>query len=214
MRTPALLVPLLTAMLGISPVVVRADEPQPADEQVIKPQVDRRDVRITHIPSNDFEFGIFSGTYASENFGSSLVYGARLGYHITEDVFAEAVYGQGKVSDEAFRQILPGGIFVSSKVTLRYYNLSAGYNILPGEVFIWKNTAKVSALYLIAGLGSTEFADQRHLSVNAGFGTRVFLANWVALQADMRDHIYSIDLLGTRKTTQNLEFSGGVTFFF
>jgi hypothetical protein len=43
---------------------------------------------------------------------------------------------------------------------------------------------------------------------------RVFLADWVALQADMRDHIYSLDLLGTRKTTQNLEFSGGVTFFF
>ncbi len=214
MRRPALPIPLLTAALGLWPLLVAAADSPPADEPIIQPQVDRRDVKITHIPSNDFEAGLFTGTYASENFGSSLVGGVRLGYHITEDVFAEAVYAQSHVSDQAFRQILPSGIFTSPKQTLRYYDLSAGYNVLPGEVFIWKNTAKISALYLIAGLGSTEFADQRHLTFNAGLGMRLFLNNWAALQVDMRDHVYSVDLLGTRQTTQNLEFSGGVTFFF
>jgi len=187
---------------------------QAADQPVIEPQVDRRPVKVMHIPSNDFEFGVFSGTYASQNFGSNVVWGARLGYHITEDFFAEAVYGQTRVSDDAFRQILPGGIFPNPKETLRYYNLSAGYNILPGEVFFWKNTARLSALYLIAGIGSTELVSQRHLTGNAGFGARVFLTNWMALQVDMRDYIFALDILGTNKTTQNLEFSGGITFFF
>jgi outer membrane beta-barrel protein len=197
-----------------APANGRPSEPAPPNPPVIDPQLDLRKVKVPHIPSNDIELGLFTGTYESENFGSHLVGGVRLGYHITEDVFVEAVYGQTKVSDEDFRQILPGGIFVTPEQTLRYYDVSAGYNVLPGEIFLGHKLAKVSALYLIAGLGSTEFAGQRHLTFNAGTGVRVFLRDWVALQLDMRDHVFSIDLLGTRKTTQNLEFSGGVTFFF
>jgi len=196
------------------PPTDRQPRPLGAEEQVIEPRIDRRTVKVTHIPSNDFEFGVFSGTYATQNFGTDFVWGGRLGYHITEDFFAEAVYGQTHASDQQFRQILPGGIFPTSKQVLRYYTVNAGWNILPGEVFIWKNTAKVSALYLIAGLGSTELDSQRHLTVDAGTGVRVFLRNWVALQMDFRDHIFTLDVLGKQSTTQNLEFSGGVTFFF
>ena len=38
-----------------------------------------------------------------------------------------------------------------------YYNLSLGYNLLPGEVFIGRNLAMTSALYMIGGIGSVEF---------------------------------------------------------
>nr|MCU0952044.1 outer membrane beta-barrel domain-containing protein [Burkholderiaceae bacterium] len=121
---------------------------QPANEQVIEPRVPRRDVRLPKIPNKDFIVGAFAGTYATENFGAAAVYGARLGYAITEDFFVEAVYAESTVSDENFRQILPGGIFPQSEQTLTYYNLSAGYNILPGEVFFGSRWAKASALYL------------------------------------------------------------------
>jgi outer membrane beta-barrel protein len=187
---------------------------KPANDQVIEPDLDRRNVKVPKIPSNDFEVGLFTGTYSVQNFGSSLVYGIRLGYHITEDVFVEGVYGQTKVSDDTFRQILPGGIFPNPTETLRYYNLSAGYNILPGEFFLWKRNAKVSALYVIGGVGTTQFDNQRHLTINGGFGTRVWLADWAALQVDLRDHVFSLDLLGERKNTQNVELTGGLTFFF
>jgi len=39
------------------------------------------------------------------------VLGLRLGYHITEDFFVEGSYASTKVSDAAFRQVLPGGVF-------------------------------------------------------------------------------------------------------
>jgi outer membrane beta-barrel protein len=206
--------PATTAEQPAAPSKPPSTEPAPANEPIVEPQLDRRKVKVPRIPANDIEIGLFAGTYSTENFGSNIVGGLRLGYHVTEDVFVEAVYGQTKVSDQDFRQILPGGIFVSPSQTLRYYDLSFGVNVLPGEVFLGSRFAKVSALYLIAGLGTTEFADQRHLTFNAGTGFRVFLRDWVALQLDMRDHVYSVDLLGSRKTTQNLEFSGGVTFFF
>jgi len=194
--------------------VARAADEAPASGQVIVPDVERREVTIPKIPSNNYEFGLFSGSYNAENFGAHFVGGARLGYHITEDVFLEAVYGQTKVSDETFRQILPGGIFPVSKEILRYYDLSAGYNIFPGEIFLGRSHAKVSTIYLIAGFGTTKFNGSSHQTVNAGLGARVFLRDWLAVQADVRDHVFSLDLLGSQKNTQNLELTAGVTFFF
>lgn len=191
-----------------------AAQQQPAAEQVIVPEVERREVALPRFPSNDFSMGLFTGVYATENFGSSPVVGVRLGYHVTEDVFVEAAYGRTEVSDDAFRQVLPGGVFVNNEETLSYYNLSAGYNVLPGEVFFGSRRAKASALYLIGGVGSTSFNDQRKQTFNLGFGLRVFMADWAALQLDVRDHIFSLDLLGKRETTQNLEVTAGLTFFF
>jgi uncharacterized SAM-binding protein YcdF (DUF218 family) len=89
-----------------------ADTADTAD-QVIVPGVERRDVHKPRYPSNDFEIGLFGGTYTAQNFGTSGVWGVRLGYDITEDFFVEATYGRTKVSDKEFRQILPGGLFTA-----------------------------------------------------------------------------------------------------
>jgi outer membrane beta-barrel protein len=187
---------------------------QPPNEQVIEPTVPRRDVRAPKIPSRDIIAGAYLGTYSSEDFGASFVYGLRLGYHITEDFFVEGVYGTTKVSDENYRQILPGGVFPKKEETLDYYNLSVGYNVLPGEAFFGSKYAMASALYLIGGLGSTKFLGQSSQTVNFGLGYRVFLKDWAAIQVDFRDYLYTLDLLGQRKSTQNLELTAGVTFFF
>lgn len=219
MRLRNIVPPLLMTLTAALPGTAYAADPAaapaaPANEQVVVPEVDRRDVRVPRFPSNDFEAGLFAGTYSTQNFGASAVVGLRLGYHITEDVFVEAVYGQTKVSDEDFRQILPSGLLASPSETLQYYNVSLGYNILPGEVFIGRKHAKPTQLYLIVGLGSTNFAQQQRQTVNFGLGTRVSLADWAALQIDLRDHVFSLDLLGKNRTTQNIELTGGVTFFF
>lgn len=205
---------LALSLLGALPSAASAQSQQPANEQVIQPQVERRVVKLPKFPSKDFEFGLWAGTYATENFGASAVYGVRLGYHISEDIFVTAVYGRTEVSDQNFRQILPGGIFPQPKETLSYYNLSAGYNVLPGEVFLGRNIAKASALYVIGGIGSTSFLEQRKQTINFGLGLRVLLRDWAALQVDFRDHVFSLDLLGRRQNTHNLELSAGLTIFF
>jgi outer membrane beta-barrel protein len=192
----------------------QADLPRPANEQVIDPQVQRRPVKLPRFPSSDIEAGVFTGTYAAQNFGSYLLTGVRLGYHITEDFFAEAAYGRTKIDDSTFRQVLPGGVFPTGEETLRYTNLSIGVNVLPGEIFIGRDTAKASAAYVMAGLGSTRFNNQRFLTFSAGLGLRVLLSDWAVVQADMRDHIFELDLLGDRRISQNFELSFGVTFNF
>jgi outer membrane beta-barrel protein len=204
----------LAGLLLLAATAGFAQDKAAANDPVVVPQVDRRDVPLPRFPSNDFEVGLFVGTYATQNFGSSAVAGVRLGYHITEDVFVEGALGQTKVSDEAFRQVLPGGVFVNPKETLSYYNLSAGYNLLPGEVFFGNKVAKASALYIIGGIGSTNFVDQKRQTFNLGFGTRLLFNDRFAVQADVRDHIFSLDLLGKRQSTQNLEVTLGLTVFF
>ena len=187
---------------------------RPDSNQVVVPEVERREVKLPKFPSKDIAVGLFAGTYATQNFGAAAVVGARLGYHITEDWFVEATLGQSKVSDEAFRQILPGGIFTDPKEKLTYYNFSAGYNLLPGEVFPTARRAKATAIYLIAGVGSTKFNDQRSQTINFGLGGRLLLTDRAAVQFDMRDHVFSLDLLGKRQSTHNLELSGGFTYYF
>lgn len=213
------LAPLLSCALLAAPALAFAQPatpaaPQPANEQVIVPEVDRRELVIPKIPSNDYEIGLFAGTYATQNFGNSFVYGARLGYHITEDFFVEGAYGQTKISDESLRSVIGSGTVLSQGNKLSYYNISLGYNIFPGEIFFGRSHAKVSAFYLIAGAGSTSIANRDAQTFNVGFGMRVFLKDWAAIQLDMRDHIYKIDLLGEEQRTNNLEMTLGATFFF
>ena len=203
---------LTCAVAAASPAF--AQDTRPATDQVIVPQVDRRDVKRPKYPSRDFSIGLFGGGYATQNFGSSAVGGVRLGYHITEDVFVEGVYAKTKVSDDAFRQVLPGGVFVNRTETLSYYNVSAGYNLLTGESFFGSNVAKATQGYLLAGIGSTNFAGQKKQTITVGFGLRLVVTDRFAVQADVRDHLFSLDLLGKRQSTQNPEVTVGVTTYF
>jgi outer membrane beta-barrel protein len=208
-----LLAAALPALAQTSPATTPPGSP-PAAEQVIQPQVQRREVKRPEYPSNDFAIGLYGGVYATQNFGSAGVGGVRLSYHITEDFFVDATYGQTKVSDESFRQVLPGGIFANRTETLTYYGISAGYNLFPGEVFFGRNTAKASQGYLVAGVGSTDFAGQKRQTWHLGFGWRLVLADWVSVQADVRNHVFTLDLLGQRRSTNNPEVTLGATLFF
>lgn len=206
---------LLSALLLSAATTAHAQVPNTANEQVVDPKVDRRDVRVPKFPSKDFEVGVLGGVYGTQSFGTSGVAGLRLGYHITEDFFVESVYARTKVSDKTFEQIFPGaGPLADTDKKLTYYNLSAGYNVLPGEVFIGSKYAKASSIYLIGGVGSTKFANQKRQTMNFGFGFRVLLTDRFAVRVDMRDHVFSYDLLGQRQNSQNLELTTGLSYYF
>ena len=214
MPTTRLRTLLLATIAAAGAACAYAADSGEATEQVVVPAVNRRAIKLPHFTSNDFELGAFVGTYSTQNFGSSTVTGLRLGYHITEDFFAEGVYAQTQVSDANYRLILPGGVFASEAEKLSYYNLSMGYNLLPGAVFSGTKYAWPFSLYVIGGVGSTSFNQQRRATFNFGSGMRVFFNDSISMQLDARDHIFSLDLLGKNQTTQNLELSLGVTASF
>ncbi len=211
-RTTALTALLLAAASAAT--AQTTPPPKPQQDQVIVPEVQRRDVKRPRYPSRDFSLTLFGGVYAVENFGSAGVGGLRAGYQITEDFFAEATYGRTKISDEAYRVGRPGGILPQPSAPMTYYNVSAGYNLLNGESFFGTSTAKATQGYIVAGVGTTRFAGQRWQTFNVGFGLRLLLSDRFALQADVRDHVFANDLLGKRKSTNNPEVTAGLSVFF
>jgi outer membrane beta-barrel protein len=192
--------------------------PPPSAEgpgQVIDPEVERREVREPAIDSEDFEVGAFVGGMSVEDFGTDIVYGVRLAYHITEGFFVEGTAGQTEAGLTSFEELSGGArLITDSERRFTYYNLNVGYNILPGEVFLGEGRAYNTNLYLIAGLGSTRFAGDDRFTVNFGAGYRFLLTDSVALHLDFRDHLFDIDLLGEEKTAHNLEAHLGITVFF
>jgi len=183
-------------------------------EQVVRPEVERREIKEADIDTEDFEIGAFAGVMSVEDFGTNFVYGARLGYHVTEYVFVEASYGRTDTDETSAERFGGFQILQDSDRTLDYYNLSFGFNLLPGESFVGSRWAFTSDFYLIGGVGSTSFAGDDLFTWNIGFGYRVLLNDWLALRADARDHVFDLDLLGESNTTHNLEFTGGLSIFF
>lgn len=187
----------------------------PETPQVVEPQVERREVQRPEIDTENFEAGAFVGTISIEDFGSSFVYGARIAYHFTEDVFAEATIGTAEAGRTSFED-LSGSVdlLTDSERTFTYYDLAIGWNALPGEAFFGGRRAMPSALYLTLGAGSTRFAGDDNFTVTIGAGYRLLVTDWMALHLGARNVAFDSDLLGKSKTTQNLQVAFGLTAFF
>lgn len=195
------------AVLATEPVAAQTQEP------VIQPQVDRRDIEIPKIDVDDIEVGVYGGILSVEDFGANSVTEARIAYHLTEDFFIEGALGRSTVSDESFRRLgIP--IFTERDTDLTFYHLSVGYNLFPGEVFFGSNWAMTSAVYLIGGVGNTDFNDENHTTFNFGIGVRALPKDWLAIRAEMRDLLFESDLLGNNELKNNFELVLGVAVYF
>jgi outer membrane beta-barrel protein len=188
---------------------------EPSDKAVIEPEVERRKIKQTRIDTEDFEVGAYVGILSIEDFESNVVYGARLAYHLTEDFFLEGTAGRSRAGRTSYENLSGSAdLLTDSERDYTYYALSAGWNALPGEIFLGKNRAYPTAFYLVAGIGSTRFAGDDRFTVNGGFGYRILPADWIAVHFDVRDHVYDIDLLGEKKIVNNLEAVLGLSIFF
>lgn len=192
----------------------------PADDSsqnrpVIEPQVERREIKRARIDTEDFELGAYFGILSIEDFESHTVYGGRLAYHLTEDFFIEGTMGRSKAGRTSYETLAgSASLLDDDDRDYTYYALSVGWNALPGEVFIGENRAYNSAFYLVAGIGSTNFAGDDRFTVSGGFGYRILPTDWLAVHFDVRDHVFDIDLLGEKKIVNNLEAHLGLSIFF
>jgi len=182
--------------------------------RVIEPQVERRQIKVPKIRSQNFELGGYLGTLNIEDFGAHEVYGIQAGYHITEDFFFQAEAGRSKAGYTSFEVLSGIQLLTTDERWFKYYDLSLGYNLLPGEIFLGRNTAMISSMYILAGIGGTQFGGDQKFTVNFGAGYKVLPADWVAVHVAVEDRVYNTDLLGVNKLASNLEAHIGLTFFF
>lgn len=205
---------LKTLWLGAGLCIATATQAQD-DRPLIEPDVTPVPVTEALIDTENFEIGAFVGVLNIEDFESSLLYGGKLTYHLSESFFFEAGVGFAEGGETSFEK-LAGNVEVltDSERDYSYYNINLGYNVLPGEAFLTENYAFNTNFYLIAGAGATDFAGDTRFTLNAGAGYQVLLTDSVAVQIGVRQHYYRIDVLGAEKTSMNTEVSTGLSVFF
>lgn len=182
---------------------------------LIEPDVRPVAIDEALIDTENFEVGAFTGVLNIEDFGSSFVYGARLGYNLSESLFVESNIGFAEGGETSFEQ-LAGDVelLTDSEREYVYYNLNFGYRLLPGEAFFGPDHAFNTNFYLVAGAGATDFAGDNRFTTNVGFGYQVLFTDSLAVELGVREHMYKIDVLGDEKTAFNTEVRCGLSVFF
>lgn len=180
---------------------------------VIDPALERRDIVRPEVDTEDWEIGAFGGMLSVEDFGAEPVYGLRFAYHATEDLYLEGRYAASTIKDTSFRRI-GAPIFETEEEDLTAYDLSVGYMVLPGEVFLGTRWARTSGVYLSFGVGQVEFADRDSISYAFGFGLKVLPTDWLSLRLEARDNVFESDLLGENEWKHNFEINLGFGVFF
>jgi outer membrane beta-barrel protein len=191
-----------------------AEDDNTPPPRVVDPEVARRKITVPNIRSRNIEVGINYGVISIEDFGTHPVYGATAAYHITEDFFFQAEVGRATAGNTSFETLSGISLLTGSERRFTYYDLSLGYNFLPGEAFIGRGRAMTSAFYLIGGIGGTDFAGDTKFTVNFGAGYRVVPTDWLAVHITVQDRVFQSDLFGTTKLTNNLQAQIGTTVFF
>ncbi len=208
------LILILLLIFILQPVYAEDDAPEPesTQEQVIEPDIYRRDIVVPRIDTENFEITAYYGVLDVEDFGTEPSYGLRAAYHITEDFFIEGAVGMSEASDETLENLTTFNILQNEDIN--YYNVSIGYNIFPGEIFLGRNFAMTSSFYLMFGVGNVEFNDEDEFAYNVGFGMKVLPTDWLSLRLDVRDIVYETDLLGDNEFTNNFEITANIGVFF
>jgi hypothetical protein len=84
--------------------------------------------------------------------------------------------------------VLPGGIFVNKTEKLSYYNVSAGYNLLPGEVFFGRGMAKPRRATSWPAWAAPSSRASGARPCTPALACACCWVTGFALQADVRDH--------------------------
>lgn len=201
-------------LLSIS-LPAAAEENLTVEDLGLSPTIERREVKIAGIDTENFEIGISGGLLSVEDFESNPVTIAHLTYHITEDFFAQARFGQSNLGESSFDRLSGGASLLGTEDDqVSFYDLSLAVNLFPGEAFIWNRWAVNSSFYLIGGVGSTEFAASDRFTVNAGVGYRLIANDFLSLNFQVRDHIFDTEITGAEKSTHNIEVTAGLSVFF
>jgi outer membrane beta-barrel protein len=190
--------------------------------KIIEPKKDVVKAKSAAIDDERFELGIFTGLIAVEEFSESSILGASFSYHLTPKVLLQLNHATADVGRATFEDNTGGsGFLTDSEREFTYTNLLAGYRVLRGRSFWGKNSKYNSDIYLMAGLGSVDFAQgSSNTSFVIGSSYRVVLTDALTMNFDIRGHSVEreFNILdgeeGNKERTFNTEFVIGLNLLF
>ncbi len=215
---------LVLCGLLLSHTTQAAEDSQSPEESYLEepptlaPNVVRLGLKESELDDENFEIGVTYGFISVENFGTHDYLGLRAAWHMTEDLFFEANYGYTKVDETPAETISDLRLFNDSDREFNYYNLSVGFNILPGEVFLGKNRVYNNAFYVIAGAGNLDFLGDSEFALNLGAGLRLIITDSFAVHFTFQDIITDkpqvLNPNGESGSAHNMQYGASITYFF
>lgn len=200
--------------LSLGQIAYAQEESGLSTDIEIDPNIERRDIKEFDIDSENFEISLFAGVISIEDFSSDISVGARVAYHVNENLFIEASYAQATAGETSF-EILSGGLpfLTEEQREYIYYDVSAAYNF-NGEIFFTDNWVFNTDFFLILGAGSTDFGGDERFTVNAGAGYRILVTDYLSVRFDVRDYVFNSDIIGPQKSVHNMTLTFSTSIFF
>lgn len=191
---------VLAAICSIAYPSVWADEDSAAVEKL-------------SIDKEFFAIGVYAGMLSIQDFNSEFALGFEGSFKASEDFFLQFNYLQADASLSSF-ELSQGQLFSGADRKFTHYDFLLGYNLFQAEFFGSGPDSAISALYLVAGAGETEFGGENNFTLTLGTGYQFALNRRYVLRLDYRDHIFKSSLLEEDANTHNTQISAGLSFLF
>lgn len=160
-----------------------------------------------------FELGITAGVINIADFGSEFTSGLSTTFHASESFFLQFNFMSADVGLSAYEEN-QGRYIRDNDRDYLHYNLLLGYTLFQGEVFGSRSNASLSSLYLIGGVGDTEFGGETAFTYVYGVGYQMGLGRRFNLRFDNRNYIYRSSLIKEDEEVHNSQLSAGIGFVF
>ncbi|ROS01205.1 outer membrane beta-barrel protein [Sinobacterium caligoides] len=200
---------LLTACLGFSSV--------PSVSAGIASALsfgDSDEITPSNIDKELFDIGVVGGVVNIDNASSAWLTGLSANFQASEDFFLQfnaAIAADVELSSYEESQ---GALFVNDDRDYYYYDFLLGYKLLQGEVFVTDDYASLSALYLLTGVGNSEFGGEANFTYSYGVGYQIELVRRYIVRLDWRDRLYRSDLLEEDDLKHNMQLTLGLSYLF
>lgn len=168
----------------------------------------------SNINSEVFELGVSVGVINIADFTSEWTTGLSATFKATEDLFLQYNLFQAEASTSAYENN-QGNLFDGSDRTFLHYDLLIGYNLFQGEFSPSDAGAKLSSLYLVGGVGDTDFGGENRFTYTVGVGYQIAITRRLIARFDYRGYIYKSNLITDEdQTVTSTQMSSGLSFLF
>jgi outer membrane beta-barrel protein len=182
--------------------------------KIIEPTKTTTNVQVDAIDTEHFEIGPYMGLLSVEEFNTNIVTGISFTYHISHKFMSQINYALSSTQSLAFEEIGASTFLSKKDRDFEYINILGGYNLLDGRSFLGKNYKFNSAIYLLAGAATVNFAGEKKTGLVIGASYRAVITDWITVNLDFHDTRVARKFLDNEKITNNTEMLLGINMLF
>lgn len=168
-------------------------------------------MRKAFLKSLRSEIGLLGGLYMNDVMGSAPLGLASLEFHLNEDVGLEVALGYTRFSSVLAKPVQDfTGYTLLKEHDARLYLGSLVWYPFYGKFSAFGGRVVPIDFSLKVGLGVTDDRQSRGITSCLGAGLRMYLLPWLSLRFELQDHLYTQEVIGTERWTQNIVLLAGV----